>query len=177
VYSRASEIGAEFGRIDRGILLKNLKEFMPLEHIGRVYICGPQPMIREIREVLAEKGIPEDRMFYELFTPADDSCDEPEPQSVPSGTTRAHVVLDGVTHQIEFPRGGMLLDEVLKAGLDAPYSCQGGICSSCVAKVTEGKATMVKNQILTDEEVEEGLILTCQARCESERIGIDYDDV
>jgi ring-1,2-phenylacetyl-CoA epoxidase subunit PaaE len=71
----------------------------------------------------------------------------------------------------------MLLDEILKAGLDAPYSCQGGICSSCVAKITEGKATMVKNQILTDEEVEEGLILTCQAKCESEQISIDYDDV
>ncbi len=177
VYSRAAENGAEFGRINRGIVLKTLKEHMAPEDIGRVYICGPQPMIVEVKEVLAEKGIPEDRMFYELFTPAKDSETTAEPESIPSGITRAQVLLDGVTHHIEFPRGGMLLDEVLKAGLDAPYSCQGGICSSCVAKITEGKATMVKNQILTDEEVEEGLILTCQAKCESEHIRIDYDDV
>lgn len=176
VYSRTAVEGTDFGRIDRGILLKNAMDLCGLDAIGRAYICGPQPMILAMKEVLIEKGIPEDRLYFELFTPAENEEEESLP-SVNSGTTMASVVLDGVTHEIQFPSGSMLLDEVLKAGLDAPYSCQGGICSSCVAKITEGKATMVKNQILTDEEVEEGLVLTCQARCESDRITIDYDDV
>jgi ring-1,2-phenylacetyl-CoA epoxidase subunit PaaE len=65
----------------------------------------------------------------------------------------------------------------LEKDLDAPYSCQGGICSSCVARVVEGHAEMAKNQILTDGEIEEGLILTCQAHPTTPTIKVDYDDV
>ena len=70
-----------------------------------------------------------------------------------------------------------VLDAALKKGIDAPYSCQGGICSSCLARVTSGTAEMTKNSILTDKEIASGLILTCQAHPTSERIYIDYDDV
>ena len=58
-----------------------------------------------------------------------------------------------------------------------PYSCQGGVCSTCIARVTEGKAVMEQNQILTDSEIEEGLILTCQAHPATDVLKIDYDDV
>jgi ring-1,2-phenylacetyl-CoA epoxidase subunit PaaE len=75
------------------------------------------------------------------------------------------------------PQDQVILDAVLAQDINAPYSCQGGICSSCVAKVTTGKAVMKKNQILTDEEVEEGLILTCQAVPVTSEINIDYDDL
>ena len=70
-----------------------------------------------------------------------------------------------------------VLDAVLKEDIDAPYSCQGGVCSSCIARLTEGKAEMVKNQILTDGEIEEGFILTCQSHPLSSKITVDYDDV
>ena len=70
-----------------------------------------------------------------------------------------------------------LLEAALKQSLDAPYSCQGGICSSCIARVTEGKAEMKKNQILTDDEIDEGLVLTCQAHPVTPTIKIDFDDV
>jgi ring-1,2-phenylacetyl-CoA epoxidase subunit PaaE len=70
-----------------------------------------------------------------------------------------------------------ILEAALKQGLDAPYSCQGGICSSCLARVTSGTAEMTKNSILTDGEIAEGLILTCQAHPTSESIYVDYDDV
>ena len=66
---------------------------------------------------------------------------------------------------------------VLKAKIDAPYSCQGGVCSTCIARVTAGTAKMEKNQILTDSELEEGFILTCQAHPTSAVLKIDYDDV
>src|SRR5690606_2965816 len=66
---------------------------------------------------------------------------------------------------------------VLNHKIDAPYSCQGGVCSSCIARITQGKAEMVKNQILTDGEVAEGLILTCQAHPLTPDLRVDYDDV
>jgi ring-1,2-phenylacetyl-CoA epoxidase subunit PaaE len=70
-----------------------------------------------------------------------------------------------------------ILEAALDKDIDAPYSCQGGICSSCIAKVTEGEATMRQNNILTDGEVAEGLVLTCQAHPTSNSIVVDYDDV
>ena len=71
----------------------------------------------------------------------------------------------------------VILDAVLKENIDAPYSCQGGVCSSCIAKVTEGKAEMMMNQILTDKEIADGFILTCQAHATTPTIKVDYDDV
>ncbi|MCL4137030.1 UNVERIFIED_CONTAM: hypothetical protein GTU68_017681 [Idotea baltica] len=71
----------------------------------------------------------------------------------------------------------LVLDAVLKENIDAPYSCQGGVCSSCIAKVKEGKAEMVKNQILTDGEIADGFILTCQAHPLTPTLTVDYDDV
>jgi ring-1,2-phenylacetyl-CoA epoxidase subunit PaaE len=70
-----------------------------------------------------------------------------------------------------------ILEAALKQGIDAPYSCQGGICSSCLARVKSGTAEMKKNSILTDSEIEEGLILTCQAHPTSAEIVVDFDDV
>jgi len=70
-----------------------------------------------------------------------------------------------------------VLEAALKHGIDAPYSCQGGICSSCLARITSGTAVMAKNSILTDKEIASGLILTCQAHPTSTEIYVDYDDV
>ena len=70
-----------------------------------------------------------------------------------------------------------ILDAALKQGVDAPYSCQGGICSSCMARITNGTAEMKKNAILTDGEIDEGLILTCQAHPTSTELYVDYDDI
>ena len=70
-----------------------------------------------------------------------------------------------------------ILDAALKQGVDAPYSCQGGICSSCMARITKGTAEMKKNSILTDSEIAEGLILTCQAHPTSSEIFVNFDDV
>ena len=70
-----------------------------------------------------------------------------------------------------------ILEAALDQDLDAPYSCQGGICSSCIAKITEGNAVMRQNNILTDSEVADGLVLTCQAQPTTAKITVDYDDV
>ncbi len=70
-----------------------------------------------------------------------------------------------------------ILEAALAQNIDAPYSCQGGICSTCMARLVEGEATMRQNNILTDSELEEGLILTCQAQPTTPTVVVDYDDV
>ena len=94
-----------------------------------------------------------------------------------SGNTEIIVVLDDEETTFEMRMDELILDAALAKGLDAPYSCQGGVCSSCLAKVVEGKAVMERNTILDEEEIEEGLILTCQAHPITSKIKIDYDDV
>ena len=87
------------------------------------------------------------------------------------------MLLDDETHTFTMQQTDDILAANLRNNIDAPYSCQGGVCSSCLAKVTEGKAVMLKNSILTDGEIEEGLILTCQAHPTTPKITIDFDDV
>ena len=69
------------------------------------------------------------------------------------------------------------MEAAIDAGVDPPYSCQGGVCGSCIGRIKEGEVSMAGNQILSDSEVAEGLILTCQASCVSGRVVVDFDDV
>lgn len=87
------------------------------------------------------------------------------------------IVVDEEIKIIKMSKKETVLEAALKNDIDAPYSCQGGVCSSCVARVTEGEVVMTQNQILTDNEVADGFILTCQAYPITEALGIDYDDV
>jgi len=87
------------------------------------------------------------------------------------------IILDEETHKLNLKADEVILDAALAAGLDAPYSCQGGVCTTCMAKVIEGKAEMIDNSILTDDEIEEGIVLTCQAQAKTPTITIDYDAV
>ncbi len=86
------------------------------------------------------------------------------------------ITVDDETHQIKMSPKETVLDAALDNDIDAPYSCQGGVCSSCIARITEGKAAMEQNQILTDAEIAEGLILTCQAHPTTPTLSVDYDD-
>ena len=87
------------------------------------------------------------------------------------------ITCDDIGYSIETSENLTILELALENGIDAPYSCQGGICSTCLARLVKGSVTMDNNQILTDDEVEEGLILTCQSRITSNQIEISYDDV
>ncbi len=87
------------------------------------------------------------------------------------------ITCDDIDYSIETSKDLTILELALENGIDAPYSCQGGICSTCLARLVKGSVTMDDNQILTDDEVEEGLILTCQSRITSNQIEISYDDI
>jgi|TARA_B110000263_G_scaffold38778_1_gene30355 ring-1,2-phenylacetyl-CoA epoxidase subunit PaaE len=87
------------------------------------------------------------------------------------------ITCDDIDYNIETSKDLTILELALENDIDAPYSCQGGICSTCLARIVKGSVTMDNNQILTDDEVEEGLILTCQSRITSNQIEVSYDDV
>ena len=84
---------------------------------------------------------------------------------------------DNIEYSLETSKDITVLELALENDIDAPYSYQGGVCSTCLARVVKGSVTMDNNQILTDEEVEEGLVLTCQSRISSSHIEISYDDI
>ena len=87
------------------------------------------------------------------------------------------IICDDIEHNLVMVEDKTILELALENDIDAPYSCQGGVCSSCIAKITSGSATMIQNNILTDSEIEEGLVLTCQAVPETKEITVDFDDV
>ena len=84
---------------------------------------------------------------------------------------------DNIEYSLETSKDITVLELALENDIDAPYSCQGGVCSTCLARVVKGSVTMDNNQILTDDEVKEGLVLTCQSRLSSSHIEISYDDI
>jgi ring-1,2-phenylacetyl-CoA epoxidase subunit PaaE len=86
------------------------------------------------------------------------------------------VVLDGKTHHLGMNHGDAVLDAALDAGLDLPYSCKGGVCCTCRAKVLEGEVQMAKNFTLEQWEMDKGFVLTCQARPLTPRVVVSYDE-
>ena len=175
VFSQKNIEGQLFGRIDKSVV-----NFVHNKHNGqefsKYYLCGPEEMISQVSAALKEKNIAEKDIKFELFTAAP-SAENPTESSVNNEHTKITVIVDGDEETFEMSTKQTLLEAALKQGLDAPYSCQGGICSSCIAKITSGTAVMKKNTILTDKEVASGLILTCQAVPTSASITVDYDDV
>ena len=174
VLSRTQEEDALFGRIDNAKVNYLLKNKHRDEQFDDYYICGPEPMIHLVQASLEEKGIAKDSVHFELFTTTED---EEQIQTPSNGQTQLSVLLDDEEFSLTMDKKTAVLDAVLKADIDAPYSCQGGICSTCIARITEGKAEMAKNQILTDSEIAEGFVLTCQAHPTTQILKIDYDDV
>ena len=87
------------------------------------------------------------------------------------------IICDGIEYKLDMLDDKTILELALENDIDAPYSCQGGICSTCLAKLNKGSVEMDNNQILTDDEVEDGYILSCQARPTSDEVGINFDEV
>ena len=175
VYSQSDEDGALFGRIEKSVVnyaLKNrFKDFV----IDDYYLCGPEEMINNVTETLTENGISNESIHFELFTAPVNT--ENEVIEVGDGNSQVTVVVDDEETTFDMPQNKTILEVALAENIDAPYSCQGGVCSSCIARITDGEATMRQNNILTDSELAEGLILTCQAQPTTAKITVDYDDV
>ncbi|MFD1292928.1 2Fe-2S iron-sulfur cluster-binding protein [Lutibacter holmesii] len=173
VVSREEQENALFGRIDKSNINFVIKNKFKQIVFDKAFICGPEAMIDTAKETLAENGIT--NIYFELFSAP--IATENESNEVFEGTCEIKVIVDDEEATFEMDSQTNILTAALKEGLDAPYSCQGGICSSCLAKVTEGKAVMEKNAILSEDEINEGLILTCQAHPVTKKLTVDFDEV
>lgn len=164
------------GRLEGERLRTILRELVPLPSIDHVWLCGPMEMLQETRAALAELGVPQDRIHYELFY-----VDAPPPQlrhadAVVEGETASlTVVLDGRSTTAAVPRTSTVLDSAQQKRPDMPFACKGGVCGTCRAKVTSGEVEMARNYALEDAEVEQGFVLTCQSFPISDDVTVDFD--
>jgi 3-ketosteroid 9alpha-monooxygenase subunit B len=144
------------------------------------FICGPGPFMDASRQALETLKVPAAQVHIEVFKSLDsdpfaaitieDTADGDQPPAT------AIVVLDGETHTISWPRKAKLLDVLLAKGLDAPFSCREGHCGACACTLRNGKVNMEVNDVLEQEDLDEGLILACQSHPESDSVEVTYDD-
>ena len=141
------------------------------------FICGPGAMMDAAEGALLDRNVPRDRIHIERFTadrPAGAVAQEiAQLQSKAEGVTVA-VTLDGRTRRVPFTAGN-ILDSARAAGMPAPFACKAGVCATCRARVTKGKVEMAARYGLTDEEVAEGYVLTCQSVPLGDGVAVDYD--
>lgn len=176
--SREEKEGFENGRITKQVMIDELKKDLSLLKSDGFFLCGPEEMIVAGKEALEMFGVPENKIHYELFTTPVLMKSEETPD-VPAfqGKSNVTAIMDGEEETFVINSSKTLLEGALDQGMDAPYSCRGGVCSTCKAKVMDGAATMTLNYSLTDQEVEQGFILTCQAHPASENVTFSYDEV
>lgn len=174
VYSQSKVENELFGRIAKSNVNFMLTTKYSQFEFDKFYLCGPEEMINLVSTILKEHNILDKNIKFELFST---SSSENTIVNLNEGHTKITILVDGETTTFEMSQKQTILEAALKQGLDVPYSCQGGICSSCLAKINSGEAEMKKNAILTDSEVASGLTLTCQAHPKTSEIFIDYDDV
>jgi len=175
VLSRETNPPALSGRIDRSTLHHILQRRGKGTAFDEVFICGPEAMVDTARETLSDHGIDKAKIHFELFTASPSTANDAEPSF--GGISELTVLLDGVETAFSTSADKTLLEASLDAGLDPPYSCQGGFCTSCLAKVTRGKATMPDSSSLSEAEQKEGFVLTCLAHPASNHIRLDFDDI
>jgi len=141
------------------------------------FICGPGPMMDAAEGALLDRNVAKERIHIERFTadrPAGTFAPEmAELQTKAEGLTVA-VTLDGRTRKVPFTAGN-ILDSARASGLPAPFACKAGVCATCRAKVTSGKVEMAARYGLTDEEVADGYVLTCQSVPLGDGVAVDYD--
>jgi len=170
--------GTYYGRINSENLSELFKKDVSILQADAYYLCGPADMIADISSFLIKSGVKSTKIHFELFSaPTNISKIETNKKISYSGFCKVLIQFEGDKYSIETDvEGTTLLESAKKAGIDAPFSCQTGICGSCRAKVKFGSAVMKSNYALTDEEVTSGYILTCQAIPSSSELVISYDD-
>jgi len=164
------------GRIDARAAGTFLDENMPHGPEGdcHYFVCGPGSMTDTVKAALVARGISEKQIHTEHFVNA--SHTPGEFSAVPGGTGAKLIVhLNGKRIETSIPPGATILDVMVKEKYDAPYSCTAGACSTCMAKVLNGKVKMDACYALDDEEVKAGYCLTCQARPETDVVEVSYD--
>lgn len=181
---QVQEVDMLEGRIDSAKVRTIIDTLLPVASMDEVFICGPESMIEATQACLLEAGVPANRVHTERFTsPTLEAMSSSERKTavlghapVASGEIALTVVVDGKPHELRMGRDQKILEVALNAGLDLPWSCKGGVCCTCRAKVMEGSVQMEKNFTLESWELDKGFVLSCQARPTSDRVVVSYDE-
>jgi ring-1,2-phenylacetyl-CoA epoxidase subunit PaaE len=164
------------GRLDAAKVRRFLDMLIPVATIDEAFVCGPATMIDDVERAVVGAGVPREHVHVERFGVPGEAAAAPI-DDADAAQARIALVIDGVRREIEFHRGQhSVLDAGRAAGLDLPYSCKGGMCSTCRAKLLEGQVKMAKNYALEPHEVAEGFVLTCQSFPLTERVVLSYDE-
>ena len=167
------------GRLDGARLKQLLDSLVPPDDVDAWYLCGPHAMVVELRDTLLARDVEPTRVHTELFH-ADASPPTPAPSTAPVDTpadgAEVTVVLDGRRSTVRLPTDGVpVLDAALQVRADAPFSCRGGVCGTCRAKVLEGTVRMDHTYALEPDEIDRGYVLACQSHPTSDRVVLDFD--
>jgi 3-ketosteroid 9alpha-monooxygenase subunit B len=138
------------------------------------FICGPDPYLAVVREALGRLGVPGSRVHVERFLSLAENPFEVAPVVVGGTAATLSVTLDGATTLLSWPAGIRMLDVLIEAGLDAPYSCRQGICGACACQLTGGEVEMAHNEVLEAADLADGYILACQAVSLTPEVSITY---
>ncbi|ABH00046.1 oxygenase reductase KshB (plasmid) [Rhodococcus jostii RHA1] len=155
-----------------------------------VYICGPEPLMKLVKAVCSAEGIAPSQVMTERFvslstdpfrnpvedkpSTSDTGVEVSAQDEAAAGDCTVHVSLDGTERTVAWPRSKRLLDALLDAGVEAPFSCREGACSACVCSLTEGEVRLVRNEVLEADDLADGYILACQAEVVTDQISIKY---
>jgi ring-1,2-phenylacetyl-CoA epoxidase subunit PaaE len=165
------------GRLDAERIASLLTRAVP-GRIDDLFICGPEPMIDIVAQSAHAHGVAADAIHIERFIASHGGTPRPSPVFSPTpetGDAIVALIADGKRHTIRIGPEETILDAALRAGLDLPYACKGGMCATCRARIIEGHATMAVNYSLADWEIKAGFVLSCQARIDGPGVVVDYD--
>ena len=165
------------GRIDRQKADDLLRHWVALDDIDAAFVCGPDGMMQAAADALKARGVPEAKIRIERFATSIPQH-EHRPQPIEPGHAQCEVtvVIDGATRTFMLDKAKeSIIDAGLRSGVELPYSCKGGVCSTCRAKLVAGEVDMDVNFALEDYEVARGFVLTCQSYPVTDRVTVDYD--
>jgi ring-1,2-phenylacetyl-CoA epoxidase subunit PaaE len=177
VYSQVQDKNSLNGRIDAektAHFLQNLSSEQ--KSLSNYYLCGPEKMIFNVKNELLKNNIKEEKILFELFS-STSSLETKDNLNSNNSFCEATIQFEDSTEKIKISKDQTILDAALAKDIEVPYSCKGGVCSSCICRIKKGGAQMRQNSVLTDKEVEEGLVLSCQAVPTTANLIVDFDDV
>ncbi|AUG80835.1 phenylacetic acid degradation protein [Kitasatospora sp. MMS16-BH015] len=163
------------GRLDPERVRALLGALVDVTAVDHWWLCGPYGMVLGTKELLAELGVPGERVHQELFHAEDEPVAERAEQPLSGELSEVTVVLDGRSATLPLPRDRSILDGAQRARPDLPFACKGGVCGTCRALVTCGEVEMRRNFALEEKELAAGYVLTCQARPVTDQVTVDFD--
>ena len=178
VLETGQDIDLFSGRVDQEKCAALFQTWLDIKAVDTAFICGPEPMMLGIVEALKSHGLYDSQIKFELFGTgqqgrlAKQAISE---RAEGSEGTDATVTFEGADYTFKMPKDQSVLEAALANNLDTPFACKAGVCSTCIAKVTEGEYEMLSNHALEDYEVEAGYVLTCQCYALSNSLSVNYD--